>query len=70
MKRSEPVPLERGHHMSGFLPRAPLAWTLGAEELSYIFYVYLRGADGLKRGFDNISRGKEIARTHSLPTYL
>ena len=37
VKRSEPVPLERGCYMSCFLPRAPLARSLGAEESSYIF---------------------------------
>ena len=37
MKRSEPVPLERGHYMSGFLPWAPLARTPGAEDSSYIY---------------------------------
>jgi len=37
VKRSEPVPLERGRYMSGFLPWAPLARTLGAEDSSYIY---------------------------------
>jgi len=36
VKRSEPIPLERGRYMSDSLPRAPLARTLGAEDLLYI----------------------------------
>jgi len=40
VRRSEPVPSERWRHMSGFLPWAPLAWTLGAEESLYI-YIYV-----------------------------
>jgi len=35
MKRSELALLERGHCMSGFLPREPLARTPGAEK-SYL----------------------------------
>ena len=35
--RSELVPLERGRFMSGFLPSAPLARTLGAADSSYIY---------------------------------
>jgi len=62
---SEPIPLERGRHMSNSLPRAPLARTLGAED-PYMF----TGYDELRRRFDNISRGKEITQTHSLSAYL
>jgi len=34
VKRSELVPLECGRYMSDFLPQAPLALSLGAEESS------------------------------------
>jgi len=40
MERSEPVTPERSRHTSGFLPRAPLARTLGKEESLYI-YIYV-----------------------------
>jgi len=36
VERSEPVPPERWCHTSGFIPRAPLARTLGAEESLYM----------------------------------
>jgi len=41
VKRSESVPIERGRHMSDFLPKAPLARTLGAEESYMYVYVYV-----------------------------
>ena len=40
VERNELVPPERWRHTSGFRPRAPLAWTLGAEESLYI-YIYV-----------------------------
>ena len=42
VKRCEPVPLERGRYMSGFLPRALLAQTLGTEELCICICLYKR----------------------------
>jgi len=42
VKRSEPVPLERGRYISGFLPRALLAQTLGTEELCICICLYKR----------------------------
>ena len=56
MKRSEQVPLERGRCMSGFLPRAPHARTLEAEES----YMYVQEKPtGWREGFHDLSRGKE-----------
>jgi len=42
----------------------------GRRFVVYIYIYMFIGADELRRGFDNISRGKEITQTHSLSAYL
>jgi len=51
VKRNEPVPLERGRYKSGFLPRAPHARTIGAEESYICICTYKRSQWAGERDF-------------------